>query len=118
MRAMSRVCFDRSARTSLLSQPRAGTSWLLLASRCRSGSSKMGMIPVGGVVMTPAGDLGADFVVHIVVSAPAERVDGTGCVRAPQCWCETSKVDRFLECSEAPVRTLSVRVRWATFGVS
>jgi hypothetical protein len=78
----------------------------------------MGMIPVGGAVMTSAGDLGADFVVHIVVSAPAERVDGTGCVRAPQCWCETSKVDRLLECSEAPVRTLSVRVRWATFGVS
>ena len=33
---------------------------------------QMGMIPVGGAVMTPAGDLGADFVVHIVVSAPDE----------------------------------------------
>ena len=33
---------------------------------------QMGVIPIGGAVMTPAGDLSAEFVVHIVVSAPDE----------------------------------------------
>lgn len=32
----------------------------------------MGMVPVGGAVMTPGGDLPADFVIHVVVSAPDE----------------------------------------------
>jgi hypothetical protein len=49
---------------------------LLLASRCRSGSSKMGMIPVGGAVMTSAGDLGTDFVLAVFVplNAGVKRV--------------------------------------------
>ena len=31
-----------------------------------------GAIPLGGAVITPAGDLSADFVIHAVVSAPDE----------------------------------------------
>ncbi len=33
---------------------------------------QMGAIPVGGAVITPAGGLSADFVIHAVVSAPDE----------------------------------------------
>jgi O-acetyl-ADP-ribose deacetylase (regulator of RNase III) len=33
---------------------------------------QIGSIPLGGAVITPAGDLRADFVIHAVVSAPDE----------------------------------------------
>ena len=33
---------------------------------------QIGAIPLGGAVITPAGDLSADFVIHAVVSAPDE----------------------------------------------
>ena len=33
---------------------------------------QMGMIPAGGAVMTPAGELSADFVIHVVVSSPED----------------------------------------------
>ena len=33
---------------------------------------QMGVIPVGGAVITPAGGLSAEFVIHAVVSAPDE----------------------------------------------
>lgn len=35
---------------------------------------RMGELPVGGAVLTPAGDLPARFVVHMVVRSPEEQV--------------------------------------------
>jgi O-acetyl-ADP-ribose deacetylase len=43
---------------------------------------QMGIIPVGGAVMTPGGDLGSDFVIHAVVSAPDEPETSTSVQKA------------------------------------
>jgi O-acetyl-ADP-ribose deacetylase (regulator of RNase III) len=41
-----------------------------------------GDVPVGGAVITPAGDLPEDFVIHVVVSAPEEPETSTSVQRA------------------------------------
>lgn len=43
---------------------------------------EMGELPVGGAVLTPAGDLPAPFVVHVVVQSPEEPVTEAGVERA------------------------------------
>jgi O-acetyl-ADP-ribose deacetylase (regulator of RNase III) len=40
--------------------------------------SAMGDLPVGGAVITPAGDLNASFLIHAVIQSPEEPVTATG----------------------------------------
>ena len=43
---------------------------------------QMGELPVGGAVITPAGDLGATFIVHVALQSYEEPVTTTGVRRA------------------------------------
>ncbi len=43
---------------------------------------QMGDFPIGGAVVTPAGDLDADFIIHLVIESAEEPVTKTGVQKA------------------------------------
>lgn len=44
--------------------------------------ARVGVLPVGGAVLTPAGDLAADYLIHIVVMSPEEPQSSLSVQRA------------------------------------
>jgi O-acetyl-ADP-ribose deacetylase (regulator of RNase III) len=67
------VCYVQFGPTWCRSARRVGIWIWLLGSACRTASNRWGcFLSGGGAVVTPGGDLSADFVIHVVVSAPDE----------------------------------------------
>jgi O-acetyl-ADP-ribose deacetylase (regulator of RNase III) len=46
--------------------------------------SRLGSLPLGGAVMTPAGDLECDFLIHVVVTSPDEEQTSASVQKALQ----------------------------------
>jgi len=66
-------CLLRPIRADMVPVSAASRDLDLAAGeRMRDRLEHMGLIPVGGAVVTPGGDLSAAFVIHVVVSAPDE----------------------------------------------